>query len=125
VIQNIFYFILFYYNFVYSKFIILYCILRGASFTTHMPKTLRLHAFVIFVAVSKQIKICCEGANRFVAETLLYLSHTHIQLLLLYITVKICHNKKWSIFAQFNLRPFLIRLRSCTINKIFANLAGN
>jgi hypothetical protein len=34
-------------------------------------------AFVIFIAVSKRIKICYKGTDRFVAETVLYVLHTH------------------------------------------------
>jgi hypothetical protein len=37
-----------------------------------------LHTFVIFIAVSKRIKICYKGTDRFVAETLLYHLHTHV-----------------------------------------------
>jgi hypothetical protein len=65
--------ILYDYSFVYFKFIILYCIVCGASFTTHMPKTPRLHTFVILLLSVNELKL-----NRFVAETLLYLLHTHI-----------------------------------------------
>jgi hypothetical protein len=72
------YFILCDYNFVYFKFIVLYCIICGASFTTHVSET-----FVIFMAVIKQIKICYKSTDSFVAETVLYLSHTQMQLLLL------------------------------------------
>jgi hypothetical protein len=43
-----------------------------------MPKTPRLRTFVILFAVSKQIKICYKGGNRFVAETLPYLLLTQI-----------------------------------------------
>jgi hypothetical protein len=44
----------------------------------HMPKTPRLHTFVIFIAVSKQIKIRDKGTDRFVAETLLYFLHSQV-----------------------------------------------
>jgi hypothetical protein len=43
-----------------------------------MPKTPGLHTFVIFTSVSKLIKVCDKGTDCFVAETLLYLSHTHM-----------------------------------------------
>jgi hypothetical protein len=68
-----------------------------------MPKTPRLHTFVIFIAVSKRIKIWYKSTDRFVVEIVLYLLHTQIQLLLLYIIVKICQSKEWGIFAQFTL----------------------
>jgi hypothetical protein len=68
-----------------------------------MPKTPRLHTFVIFIAVRKRIKISYKVTDRFVAETLLYLLHTQIYLLLLYIIAKICQNQKWDIFALIAL----------------------
>jgi hypothetical protein len=88
VIQNIFYF--FDYNFVYLKFIILYFIIPRASFTKHTTKTPLLPTFLICIAVNKRIKICYKGSDSFVADTLLYLLHTHTQLLLLYVIVKTC-----------------------------------
>jgi hypothetical protein len=43
-----------------------------------MPKMHRLRTFVIFIAVSKQIKICYKDTDRFVAETQLYVLYTQI-----------------------------------------------
>jgi hypothetical protein len=66
------------YNSVYFIFIILYCSIRGASFTTHTPKTPRLHTFVIFTAVCKRIKICYKGTDRFVADPTVHVTHRDI-----------------------------------------------
>jgi hypothetical protein len=76
-----------------------------------MPNTPPLHTVVIFIAVTKRIKICYRGTNRLVAETLLYPLHTQIQLLLLHVTVKSCQNEKCGIFAQFTVKPLIQNLR--------------
>jgi hypothetical protein len=41
-------------------------------------RRLRLHTLVILIAVSKRTEFCYKGADRFVAETLLYLLQTQI-----------------------------------------------